>query len=167
MEHTVPSSWKSHGTHAAKRLSLRRGSSRITIRCYDGWLRLRSCPMALWCKVCDFSGPEVVSELMPRVASMMHKFSIIRSLVGAEERHSSFQCVTGRHLNAGSRDKDKAGFIDQVARDILCEVTTEAMFLLNASHQHSRSIRTLRKIRQSHLTFLRPFHTLLTDFSQL
>jgi hypothetical protein len=37
-----------------------------------------------------------ISELMPRVASMMDKFSIIRSLVGAEERHSSFQCVTGR-----------------------------------------------------------------------
>ena len=37
-----------------------------------------------------------ISELMPRVASMMDKFAIIRSLVGAEERHSSFQCVTGR-----------------------------------------------------------------------
>ena len=36
-----------------------------------------------------------ISELMPRVASMMDKFAIIRSLVGAEERHSSFQCVTG------------------------------------------------------------------------
>ncbi len=37
-----------------------------------------------------------ISELMPRVASMMDKFAIIRSLVGAEGRHSSFQCVTGR-----------------------------------------------------------------------
>lgn len=37
-----------------------------------------------------------ISELMPRVAGMMDKFAIIRSLVGAEERHSSFQCVTGR-----------------------------------------------------------------------
>lgn len=37
-----------------------------------------------------------ISELMPRVASMMDKFAIIRSMVGAEERHSSFQCVTGR-----------------------------------------------------------------------
>lgn len=39
-----------------------------------------------------------ISELMPRVASMMDKFAIIRSLVGAEERHSSFQCVTGRNF---------------------------------------------------------------------
>lgn len=37
-----------------------------------------------------------VSELMPRVAAMMDKFAIIRSLVGAEDRHSSFQCATGR-----------------------------------------------------------------------
>jgi hypothetical protein len=38
-----------------------------------------------------------ISELMPRVAAMMDKFTIIRSMVGAEERHSSFQCATG-HL---------------------------------------------------------------------
>ena len=37
-----------------------------------------------------------ISELMPRVAAMMDKFAIIRSLVGAEDRHSSFQCATGR-----------------------------------------------------------------------
>lgn len=36
-----------------------------------------------------------ISEHMPRVAAMMDKFAIIRSLVGAEDRHSSFQCVTG------------------------------------------------------------------------
>lgn len=41
--------------------------------------------------------PEIqISELMPRVAAMMDKFAIIRTLVGSEERHSSFQCVTGR-----------------------------------------------------------------------
>ena len=39
-----------------------------------------------------------ISELMPRVASMMDKFAIIRSLVGAEDRHSSFQVVTGRYF---------------------------------------------------------------------
>jgi len=33
---------------------------------------------------------------MPRVAAMMDKFAIICSLVGAEDRHSSFQCATGR-----------------------------------------------------------------------
>jgi len=36
-----------------------------------------------------------VSELMPRTAAMMDKFAIIRSLVGAEDQHASFQCVTG------------------------------------------------------------------------
>lgn len=37
-----------------------------------------------------------VSEHMPRVAAMMDKFALIRSVVGSEGRHSSFQCVTGR-----------------------------------------------------------------------
>lgn len=37
-----------------------------------------------------------LSELMPRVASMMDKFAIIRSLVGSDGAHASFQCVTGR-----------------------------------------------------------------------
>ena len=41
-----------------------------------------------------------ISELMPRVASMMDKFAIIRTLVGAEDRHSSFQCVTGKLFRA-------------------------------------------------------------------
>lgn len=41
-----------------------------------------------------------LSELMPRVAGMMDKFALIRSLVGAEGRHSSFQCVTGRPFSA-------------------------------------------------------------------
>jgi hypothetical protein len=36
-----------------------------------------------------------ISELMPRVAGMMDKFAIIRSLVGAEGRHDSFECCTG------------------------------------------------------------------------
>lgn len=39
-----------------------------------------------------------ISELMPRVAAMMDKFAIIRSLVGAEGRHDSFECCTGRHF---------------------------------------------------------------------
>jgi hypothetical protein len=41
-----------------------------------------------------------ISELMPRVAGMMDKFALIRSIVGAEERHSSFQCSTGRQFRA-------------------------------------------------------------------
>ena len=39
-----------------------------------------------------------ISELMPRMATMMDKFAVIRSVVGAEERHSSFQVVTGRRF---------------------------------------------------------------------
>ncbi|MFP6676478.1 MAG: DUF1501 domain-containing protein [Pirellulaceae bacterium] len=39
-----------------------------------------------------------ISELMPRVASMMDKFAVIRSLVGAEGRHDSFECCTGHHF---------------------------------------------------------------------
>ncbi|MEQ8788290.1 MAG: DUF1501 domain-containing protein [Pirellulaceae bacterium] len=38
-----------------------------------------------------------ISELMPRVACMMDRFAVIRSLVGAEGRHDSFECCTGRH----------------------------------------------------------------------
>lgn len=41
-----------------------------------------------------------ISELMPRVASMMDKFSIIRSLTGAEGRHDSFECCTGHHFRS-------------------------------------------------------------------
>jgi len=36
-----------------------------------------------------------ISELMPRVAQMMDKFVSLRTLVGSDGRHSSFQCVTG------------------------------------------------------------------------
>lgn len=39
-----------------------------------------------------------ISELMPRVAAMMDKFAMIRSLVGSEGRHDSFECCTGRHF---------------------------------------------------------------------
>jgi hypothetical protein len=41
-----------------------------------------------------------ISELMPRVAAMMDKFAIIRSVVGAEDRHSSYQCVTGKRFRS-------------------------------------------------------------------
>ena len=47
-----------------------------------------------------------ISELMPRVAAMMDKFALIRSVVGIEERHSSFQVVTGRQF----RSQPQGGF---------------------------------------------------------
>lgn len=37
-----------------------------------------------------------ICEHLPRLAKMMDRFSIIRSVVGAEERHAAFQCQTGR-----------------------------------------------------------------------
>ena len=44
-----------------------------------------------------------ICELMPRTASMMDKFAIIRSLVGAAGPHYAFQCLTGRdHRNQPS-----------------------------------------------------------------
>jgi hypothetical protein len=41
-----------------------------------------------------------ISELMPRVAGTMEKFAVIRSLVGAEGRHDSFECCTGHHFRS-------------------------------------------------------------------
>jgi len=37
-----------------------------------------------------------VCELLPRLAGMMDKFAVIRSIVGATGDHYSFQCLTGR-----------------------------------------------------------------------
>ena len=37
-----------------------------------------------------------ISELMPRTAGTLDRFVTIRSLVGSDGRHSSFQCATGR-----------------------------------------------------------------------
>lgn len=43
----------------------------------------------------NVSGIEVC-ELMPRLSKMADKFAFIRSIVGSEGRHASFQCLTGR-----------------------------------------------------------------------
>ena len=37
-----------------------------------------------------------ICEHLPRMAKMADKFNFIRSVVGAKDRHESFQCVTGR-----------------------------------------------------------------------
>jgi hypothetical protein len=37
-----------------------------------------------------------ICEHLPRMAKMADKFTFIRSVVGAKDRHESFQCVTGR-----------------------------------------------------------------------
>lgn len=37
-----------------------------------------------------------ICELLPRMAKMMDKLTAIRTIVGAKDRHESFQCLTGR-----------------------------------------------------------------------
>ncbi len=37
-----------------------------------------------------------ISEHLPHLASRMHRYSLIRSLFGAKDRHDAFQCLTGR-----------------------------------------------------------------------
>ncbi|MCA9027716.1 MAG: DUF1501 domain-containing protein [Planctomycetaceae bacterium] len=39
-----------------------------------------------------------ISELMPRLAERMDRLVTIRTIVGSDGRHSSFQCVTGRQF---------------------------------------------------------------------
>src|SRR5437016_1506803 len=40
-----------------------------------------------------------ICEHLPRLAGMMDRFAVIRSLVGSEGRHAAFQCMTGRAVN--------------------------------------------------------------------
>ncbi len=42
-------------------------------------------------------------ELLPKLAGIADKFSVVRTLVGMENRHESFQCYTGR---PGGRSED-------------------------------------------------------------
>jgi hypothetical protein len=37
-----------------------------------------------------------ICEHLPRLAGMMDKLAVIRTIVGAKDRHESFQCMTGR-----------------------------------------------------------------------
>ena len=37
-----------------------------------------------------------ICEHLPRLAKMADKYAVIRSMVGAKDRHESFQCMTGR-----------------------------------------------------------------------
>lgn len=47
-------------------------------------------------------------ELLPKLAKMSNRFSIVRSLVGMENRHEAFQCYTGRP-GGQSGDNEPAG----------------------------------------------------------
>ena len=42
-------------------------------------------------------------EMLPKLSSIADKFSVVRTLVGMENRHESFQCYTGR---PGGRNED-------------------------------------------------------------
>lgn len=47
-------------------------------------------------------------ELLPRLSSIADRFSVVRTLVGMENRHESFQCYTGR-AGGGTEDGEPAG----------------------------------------------------------
>jgi hypothetical protein len=47
-------------------------------------------------------------ELLPKLSQMADKFSVVRTLVGMENRHESFQCYTGRP-GGRSEDNEPAG----------------------------------------------------------
>ena len=47
-------------------------------------------------------------ELLPKLAAMADKFSVVRTLVGMQNRHESFQCYTGRP-GGRSQDGEPAG----------------------------------------------------------
>src|SRR5262249_16740850 len=36
-----------------------------------------------------------ICEVFPKIAAMMDKFAVIRSVVGAKDNHDAFQCMTG------------------------------------------------------------------------
>jgi hypothetical protein len=40
-----------------------------------------------------------ICELFPRMAKMMDRMTVIRSLYGSDGRHSAFQCLTGHYFN--------------------------------------------------------------------
>ncbi len=79
-----------------------------------------------------------IGETFPKIASMMDKFAIIRSLVGAQGGHDAFQCTTGYPQNSlaalggrpsmGSVVQKLCGSVDPSVPPFvgLCEKTTHA-----------------------------------------
>jgi len=47
-------------------------------------------------------------ELLPKLSAMADRFSVVRSLVGMDNRHESFQCYTG-HSGGRPQDNEPAG----------------------------------------------------------
>jgi len=53
-----------------------------------------------------------ISEHLPRLAGMMDKLAVIRSIVGLRDEHSSFQTLTGTTMDAARREnKPNAGSV--------------------------------------------------------
>ena len=79
-----------------------------------------------------------IGETFPKIAAMMDKFAIIRSLVGAQGGHDAFQCTTGYPQNSlaamggrpsmGSIVQKLCGSVDPSVPPFvgLCEKTTHA-----------------------------------------
>jgi hypothetical protein len=56
-----------------------------------------------------------ICELLPKLAGMMDKLAVIRSIVGLRDEHSSFQNLTGYPMNEANRD-GRPNFGSVVAR---------------------------------------------------
>lgn len=53
-----------------------------------------------------------ISEYLPRLAGMMDKLAVVRSIVGLRDEHSSFQTLTGTTMDAARREgKPNAGSV--------------------------------------------------------
>ena len=57
-----------------------------------------------------------ICEHMPRLASMMDKFTIIRSLYGSPDQHASDTCMSGHPISAGQRQSGRPSLGSAVAR---------------------------------------------------
>ena len=72
-----------------------------------------------------------ICEHLPRLARMMDKFAVIRSLVGSDGHHAAFQCMTGRTsgeparrrlavVRLGGREAAGAGATGRCRRSSAC-----------------------------------------------
>src|SRR5476651_1237481 len=53
-----------------------------------------------------------ISEYLPRLAGMMDKLAVVRSIVGLRDEHSSFQTTTGYNMDLAKREgKPSAGSV--------------------------------------------------------
>ena len=77
-----------------------------------------------------------ICELLPKLAGMMDKLAIIRSLVGARDDHASFQCMTGRLKTERQPEGGWPEFGSVVAKLTPGEQSTPAYVGLSPRMQH-------------------------------